>query len=114
MSEPYGAPDEPDTPAGRAADCASVPRGEYERAFYGDGDVLTPESVDEMFDVVREAHSRRKVLIPEGAGSHAYLGVPPEEEAVVRRDEKKAADHFGFRNISAVRLHSPTSSSFWL
>ncbi len=83
MNEPAGAIPDPDAAAGHAVDCATVHRHEYERAFYGDGDVLTPESSDELIDVIRESHSRRKVLIPEGAGSHAYLGVPPEEEAVV-------------------------------
>ncbi len=83
MNEPAGAIPDPDAAAGHAVDCATVQRHEYERAFYGDGDVLTPESSDELIDVIRESHSRRKVLIPEGAGSHAYLGVPPEEEAVV-------------------------------
>ncbi len=73
----------PDAPAPHAARRSSVPRHAYESAFYGDGDVLTPESAGELIEVVREAHARRTVLIPEGAGRHAYLGVPPEENPVV-------------------------------
>lgn len=85
MSEVSGATPRPEPPseAESPPSCASVRRHEYERAFYGGGDVLIPESCEELSDVVREAHAQGSVLIAEGAGSHAYLGVPPDEEATV-------------------------------
>ena len=61
-----------------------MPRNDYERAFYGNGgEVLTPGSPEELFDVVREAHAHSQLLIPDGMGSQAYLGVPPADDALV-------------------------------
>ena len=42
-----------------------------------------------------------------GAGLARLRQLP----VAVGRDEKKTSTHAGFRNINAVRLHSPTSSS---
>ena len=74
----------PSVPPRASSTCASTPRNQYETAFYeGNGEVLTPESVEELSDLVREAHAHSKPVIPEGAGSHAYLGVPPRDDALL-------------------------------
>ncbi len=53
-----------------------------ERAFYGDGvEVAVPASYEELRQLLQEAASSRRLIIPSGFGNHAYLGNPPPDGA---------------------------------
>ena len=48
---------------------------ESQRLFYGsDLEVLVPSEYDELAEIIRDAASRGRTVIPSGLGQHAYLG----------------------------------------
>ena len=56
----------------------------FEAAFFGDAARVTePGNVEEAADIVREAASRKLVLVPAGLGTQAYLGNPPPPGATI-------------------------------
>ena len=69
-----------DSGSRRAPDAISaVSESEQLREFYGDRvSIVTPETYEELADVVRSACEEKRTVIPTGGGHHAHVGVPPE------------------------------------